>query len=64
MERREKRQERPQGDGNLAVALLLVPMLVVLCVAFWSLGAGDVSEAMAWGVVLAVLCRWLGRAER
>ena len=64
MERRSGHGVRREEDGNLAVALLLVPMLFVLCMALWALGRFDWSEAVAWGVVLLVLCRWLGNAEQ
>ena len=64
MEGRRAREERREEDGNLAVALLLVPMLFVLCMALWALGRGDVSEAAAWGIALVVACRWLGKAEQ
>ncbi|QIN79630.1 hypothetical protein GBA65_15095 [Rubrobacter marinus] len=62
--RRSGRELRPEEDGNLAVALLLAPMLGALLMALWNAGAGDWSEASAWGIAVVFLCRWLDEKEK
>ncbi|MDP9438977.1 MAG: hypothetical protein M3P49_09560 [Actinomycetota bacterium] len=59
-----RRSERPEKDGNALVAVLLGLLLGTIVYALWAVGAGHYSEALAWGIVCLVLCRWLGRSER
>ncbi len=58
-----RRSERPEKDGNALVAVLLGLLLGTIVYALWAVGAGHYSEALAWGIVCLVLCRWLGRAS-
>ncbi len=58
-----RRSEEREEDGNALVAVLLGLLLGAIVYALWAVGAGHYSEALAWGIVAVVLCRWLGRAE-